>query len=476
MEAKFSSLFINGKFYEGQANERLAVLDKYSGQKIAELSQASDADIEWAIKSTCQGFEVWSRSAAGDRAEMLEKLAHKLEQRAEEFAQLICAEAGKPIALARIEVHRGISVLRLSAVEALRLKGDVWAMDWGKGIGKQAMTRRFAKGAVLAFSPFNFPLNLALHKIAPALASGCSILLKLPPQTPLTMLLFCTLIQECELPAGVVNCIACTNDLALKLVCDPRFSVFSFTGSDAVGWYLKEKAGKKSVVLELGGNAAVIIDKSANLMEAAKQISRSAFNFSGQVCISTQRILVHDAILAEFKKHLISETQMLQSGSPLREDVINGPLISNGAARHLTDLMNQARLQGAKLILGGTYFDEHRAILSPTIFEDVSDTCGIWADEVFGPVVSIQSFSDLQDALISANNSRYGLQAGLFSNDFNSIQAAVSSLRAGTVLINEAPGFRMDHLPYGGLKDSGMGKEGVCSAIVEMTEERVIIW
>jgi acyl-CoA reductase-like NAD-dependent aldehyde dehydrogenase len=476
MEATFSSLFVNGKFYEGQTDARLEVLDKYSGQNIAELSQASDADIEWAINATCRGFEVWSRSAAGERAEMLEKLAHKLEQRAEEFSQLICAEAGKPITLARIEVQRGISVLRLAAVEALRLKGDVWAMDWGKGIGKQAMTRRFAKGPVLAFSPFNFPLNLALHKIAPALAAGCSILLKLPPQTPLTMLLFCTLIQECELPAGVVNCITCSNDLALKLVSDPRFSVFSFTGSDAVGWYLKEKAGKKSVVLELGGNAAVLIDKSANLKDAAQQISRSAFNYSGQVCISTQRIFVHDAILAEFKKHLFAETQILQSGSPLREDVINGPLISNGAAQNLIDLMNQAQHQGAKLLLGGSYFDEHHAIISPAIFEDVPDTCGIWSDEVFGPVVSIRSFNDLPDALISANNSRYGLQAGLFSNDFNNIQTAISSLRAGTVLINEAPGFRMDHLPYGGLKDSGIGKEGIYSAMKEMTEERVIIW
>jgi glyceraldehyde-3-phosphate dehydrogenase (NADP+) len=185
---------------------------------------------------------------------------------------------------------------------------------------------------------------------------------------------------------------------------------------------------------------------------------------------------VHDAILAEFKKHLFAETQILQSGSPLREDVINGPLISNGAAQHLIDLMNQAQHQGAKLLLGGSYFDEHHAIISPAIFEDVPDTCGIWSDEVFGPVVSIRSFTDLPDALISANNSRYGLQAGLFSNDFNNIQTAISSLRAGTVLINEAPGFRMDHLPYGGLKDSGIGKEGIYSAMKEMTEERVIIW
>ncbi len=476
MEVRFNTQFINGQFQTGASAEVMEVIEKYSGRLLARVNHASDADVEHAVESAVKGFSHWSQTSAEHRAELLRNVADALEQEADLFTQLICAEAGKPIALARVEVMRAVGVLRLSAEEALRISGQVFSVDWGVGTGKQAMSKRFPIGPVLGFSPFNFPLNLAMHKLGPALACGCSIVLKLPPQAPLSMLYLCSLFQRCGLPAGVLNAVVCSNTAAQKLVIDERFALFSFTGSDSVGWQLKNLAGKKKVVLELGGNAAVIVDKSAGLMKAAREIARSAFMYGGQVCISVQRIVVHETVYEEFKALLLQETSCMVSGNPADENVLIGPLISKAAANATLHRIAEAVEAGAVCVSGGTYLDEEHNLIAPTLLEKVSFKSSVWCDEAFAPLACLTPFDEFDVAIDIANNSRFGLQAGVFSNDFSNINAAMHRLRAGTVLINAAPGLRMDHLPYGGLKDSGMGKEGVRSAIEEMTEERVLIW
>ena len=349
-------LFINGKWVDGEEKDYLAVFEKYKGSPLAEVAMASPAQVEEAIKAAESGFVAMRPWSAQERADRLHKLAALLEGKQKEFARLIVAEAGKPAGYARAEVQRCIMTLRLSAEEALRFSGEVVPVDYLAGKGKQAFTRRFPVGPVACISPFNFPLNLALHKIGPALAVGCSVVLKPSPFAPLSALAFAALVAKIGYPPGAVNVIMAENEVAEALVTDPRMKMLSFTGSPGVGWMLKEKAGRKKVVLELGGNAAAIVDETADLMEAAKSLVKGAFLYAGQICISTQRIYVEEQAYRAFSQILKAETEGLVAGDPFREATTVGPLISRSHLHRVRDWVREAEEKGGKNIDRGKGF------------------------------------------------------------------------------------------------------------------------
>lgn len=472
----YQANFYHGEFQHAEKSLKIVVQNKYTGDQLAEVALFDASEYEAVLHAVQKGFKIWSDTPAGERSNLLFRVAELLESDAEAFTELIVSEAGKPIQLARIEVQRAIQTLRMSAQEALRIGGEVVPMDFGIGVGKIAQTQRFPRGPVLGFSPFNFPLNLALHKIAPALTSGCSIVMKAPPQAPLTLLALCSLFQKAGLPSGVLNAVVCDNELAARLVRDEHFAVFSFTGSDSVGWYLKSIAGKKKVVLELGGNAGVYVDASANLQDAAKQIARSAFMYAGQVCIATQRIFVHAAVEHDFKSLLMREVNSLGSGDPMLDQTLNGPMISQSAFERCASWIDEAKAAGAGVLLGGAPIDASRNIWKPTLLDGVDISMKVWHDEVFAPVAILDSVRDFDAGISKLNQSRFGLQNAVFTDSAHQIKEAFRQLNCGSVLVNSAPGFRMDHMPYGGVKDSGEGLEGIRYTMNEFTTARLLVW
>ena len=468
--------FYNGAFQKTGPVNTIAVFDKYSSVQLAALALLDETSYDEVVHSAIKGFKIWSEKSAGERSNLLLRVAELLENDAAAFAELIVREAGKPIQFAQIEVQRAVQTLRCASQETLRMGGEIVPMDFGIGVGKIAQTQRFPRGPVLGFSPFNFPLNLALHKIAPALASGCSIVMKAPPQAPLSLLALCSLFQQAGLPEGVLNAVVCDNKIAARLVRDERFAVFSFTGSDAVGWHLKSLAGKKKVVLELGGNAGVYVDASANLEDAAKQIARSAFMYAGQVCIATQRIFVHAAVEQDFKSVLMREVEALGSGDPMLDQTLNGPMISQSAFERCANWIDEAKAAGAGVLLGGVPFDASRNIWQPTLLDGVDISMKVWNDEVFAPVAILDTVRDFDAGISKLNQSRFGLQNAVFTDSVQQAKTAFQQLKSGSVLINSAPGFRMDHMPYGGIKDSGEGLEGIRYTIDEFTTARLLVW
>ena len=394
----------------------------------------------------------------------------------EKFINLIVSEAGKPIDYARAEIERSMMVLQFAAEEALRLSGEVVPMEYGAGVGKTAFTKRFPIGPILAISPFNFPLNLAMHKIAPALAAGCSVILKPSPFTPLTALALASLCKRVGLPAGVLNVVICRNEEAELMLKDDRIKMLSFTGSADVGWSLKSKAGKKKVILELGGNAAVIVDRSANLDEAAKAIAFGSYNYSGQVCISVQRIFVDHSIFESFIEKFKVAVSELKMGSPTMEGVTIGPLIDRAHLELLQTWINEAKLKGAQVLLGGNVIDLNHNLFAPTLLTNTQEDMKIVCEEAFGPVAIIEKVQYFDEVIRVINRSRYGLQAGLFTNQISQMKYAHEHLEVGALIINGVPGFRVDSMPYGGVKDSGFGREGVRYAIEEMTEPRLLVY
>jgi acyl-CoA reductase-like NAD-dependent aldehyde dehydrogenase len=468
--------YFNGAFQQVDSAQNLSVHDKYSGNLVAEIPILNEHQAEEVVDSAVRGFEIWSLSSAAERSRILNFVAQKLDAESDAFAELIVCEAGKPVQFARNEVQRAIQTLKIAAQEALRMGGEIVPMDFGNGIGKIAQTRHFATGPVLGFSPFNFPLNLAMHKIAPALAVGCSIVMKAPPQAPLSLLALCRLFQEAGLPHGVLNAVIADDTIAAALVRDERFSVFSFTGSDAVGWYLKSIAGKKKVMLELGGNAGVFVDESANFNDAARQIARSAYMYSGQVCIATQRIFVHASVETNFKTALIKEIDLLKNGNPAIEETINGPLINKKAFERCASWTEEATTAGATVLAGGKAYDETHCIWEPTLLSDVNETMRVFSDEVFAPIAILEVVDHFDRGIDRLNASRFGLQNAVFTTNIEHVKRAFSEVKSGSVLINIAPGFRLDHMPYGGIKDSGEGLEGVRYAMEMYTNERLLIW
>jgi glyceraldehyde-3-phosphate dehydrogenase (NADP+) len=449
------------------------VHDPFTGKLLAEVSQASEADAEAAIQSTVEAAKPMAALPSHSRYQLLQRIAGALYERREEFSRLMTAEAGKPISDARREVARAVQTFTVAAEEAKRIGGEVVPLDWTPGTDSHfGILRRFPIGPILGITPFNFPLNLVAHKVAPALAAGNPILIKPAPQAPMTALLLGEVALDAGIPPGGLNVLPCDNQVAERLVTDPRFKLLSFTGSAAVGWRLKEKCGKKKVVLELGGNAGVIIEPDADLDFAAQRCATGAFGYAGQTCISVQRILVHQSIADLFTTKLLLQVARLKSGDPGDEGTVVGPLIDQKAANRVGAWIEEAVSQGARVLLGGKRMG---SVFEATVLSNVTPAMKVSCEEVFGPVVSVTPYRRFEEAIEALNESNYGLQAGVFTRDINKVFQAFRHLEVGAVLANEIPTFRADHMPYGGVKDSGIGREGLQAAIEEMTEPRFLV-
>ena len=449
------------------------MINPFNGQLLAEVAQATDQDIEQAIASTSGASAAMAALAGHARYNILQQIAALIYRRRDEFASTITAEAGKPITDAKREVGRAVQTFTVAAEEARRIPGEVVPLDWTPNTESHlGILRRFPIGPILGITPFNFPLNLVAHKVAPALAAGNPILIKPAPQTPLTALLLGEVALEAGLPPGGLNVVPCDNTLAERFVTDPRFKMLSFTGSAAVGWMLKAKCGKKKVTLELGGNAGVIIEPDADLDVAAQRCATGGFGYAGQTCISVQRIFAHHTIADLFTTKLLMQVARLNAGDPTDEATVVGPLIDQGAAQRIESWITEAVTQGARVLLGGKRMG---SVVEATVLSNVKPDMKVSCQEVFGPVVTVTPYRQLSEAIAALNQSDYGLQAGVFTQDVNKIFHAFRYLEVGAVLANEIPTFRADHMPYGGVKDSGLGREGIRAAIEDMTEPRLLV-
>lgn len=451
----------------------LPVVNPYTGQTIAEVSQAGYEEAEEAVEKAVAAFSALRRMPAHARSSALNRIADSLSARREEFARTILAEAGKPITDARREVGRAVQTFAIAAEEAKRISGEVVPLDLTPGSeGYIGIARRIPVGPVLGITPFNFPLNLVAHKVAPALAAGNPIVLKPAPQTPLTALLLAEIMLQLGLPAGAISVLPCDNQVAESLVANPRLKLLSFTGSAAVGWMLKAKCGHKRVVLELGGNAGVIVEPDADLDYAVERCTVGGFAYAGQTCISVQRIFVHEMVYDRFVEQLLTRVARLQAGDPKDDRTVIGPLINAEAARRIEAWIQEAVVQGAQVLAGGKRVGP---LIEATVLSEVTPSMKVAGCEVFGPVVTVTPYAWFQEALDSLNDSEFGLQAGVFTRDVQRIFHAYQELEVGTVLANEIPTFRADHMPYGGVKNSGLGREGVRYAIEEMTELKLLV-
>lgn len=462
---------VHGQWKHGEQTAR--VVNPFTGQLIADVVQATEAEVEQAVASTADAAVAMSKLPAHVRYNVLQQIAALLYRRREELASLITAEAGKPIADAKREVSRAVQTFTVAAEESRRIPSDVIPLDWMPGTDSHlAIMRRMPIGPILGITPFNFPLNLVAHKVAPALAAGNSILIKPAPQTPLTALMLGQIALEAGVPPGGFNVVPCDNGLAERMVVDPRFKLLSFTGSAAVGWRLKAKCGKKKVTLELGGNAGVIIEPDAELDLAAQRCAVGGFGYAGQTCISVQRVFVHQSVVDVFTTKLLMHVARLKAGDPTDETTTIGPVIDQAAAHRIENWISDAVAQGAQVLLGGRRMG---SVVEATVLADVTMEMKVSCEEVFGPVVTVTPYRQLSDAIALLNQSEYGLQAGLFTQDVNKIFYAFRHLEVGAVLANEIPTFRADHMPYGGVKDSGLGREGISAAIEDMTEPRLLV-
>ncbi len=462
---------IEGQWRQGEATA--VVHNPFTGKVVAEVSQAGSADAEAAVVSTAGAALVMAAQPSHARYQMLQRIAGSLYDRRDEFAQLMVAESGKPVTDAKREVSRAVQTFTIAAEEAKRIPGEVMPLDWTPGTDSHlGIVRRVPIGPILGITPFNFPLNLVAHKVAPALAAGNSILIKPAPQTPLTALLLGEVALEAGVPAGGLNVLPCDNQIAEHLVVDPRFKLLSFTGSALVGWKLKAICGKKKVALELGGNAGVIVEPDADLDLAAQRCAAGGYGYAGQTCISVQRIFVHHSVADLFTTKLLLQVARLKAGDPNDGSTVVGPLINQAAADRVEEWVQEAVAQGARLLLGGKRMG---SVVEATVLSNVTPAMKVSCQEVFGPVVTVTPYHQFQEAIQALNQSDYGLQAGVFTQDINRVFHAFRHLEVGAVLANEIPTFRADHMPYGGVKDSGIGREGVRAAIEEMTEPRMLV-
>ncbi len=462
---------VHGQWKQGAV--ATSVVDPFTGKSVAQVAQATEADVEEAVASTSGSAAVMAQLPGHARYNILQQIAALLYRRRDECAQTITAEAGKPITDAKREVSRAIQTFTVAAEESRRIAGEVVPLDWTPGFDTHlGMVRRFPIGPILGITPFNFPLNLVAHKVAPALAAGNPILIKPAPQTPLTALLLGEIALEAGVPPGGLNVVPCDNTHAERMVIDPRFKLLSFTGSVSVGWMLKAKCGKKKVTLELGGNAGVVIEPDADLELAAQRCAAGGFGYAGQTCISVQRVFVHQAVVDAFTTKLLMHVARLKLGDPAEETTTIGPLIDQAAAQRVESWIGEAMADGARLLLGGKRIG---SLVEATVLGNVKPEMKVSCREVFGPVVTVTPYRQLSEAVTLLNQSDFGLQAGIFTQDINKIFYAFRHLEVGAVLANEIPTFRADHMPYGGVKDSGLGREGVRAAIEDMTEPRMLI-
>jgi acyl-CoA reductase-like NAD-dependent aldehyde dehydrogenase len=455
---------------EGQSVE---ILSPYNQATVGRTWVGTRKHAEQAIASAAGAFGTTRRLPAFERQRVLRHVAHAISERKAEFAHVLASEAGKPMKAARTEVDRAIFTFNVAAEESTRLYGEYLPLDWQEfTAGRWGMVRRFPLGPIAGITPFNFPLNLVAHKVAPAIACGCTMVIKPAPQTPMSALLLAEVIQQAGWPDGALNIVPLSNEDASTLVEDPRLKMISFTGSAAVGWDIKNRAGKKKVILELGGNAGVIVHSDADLAYAAERCVAGGFVYAGQTCISVQRILVQHSAYGKFVELLLAGVRKLKLGDPMEETTDLGPLIRESDAIRAADWIDEAVRGGARLLCGGR---RTGSMLEPTVLTGTRQDMRVNCQEIFAPVVTVEPYNEFGEALRQLNNSPYGLQAGIFARDAKLIFQAYDELEVGAVMAGEVPTFRIDHMPYGGVKDSGLGREGLRYAMEEMTEPKLLV-
>ena len=469
--AKTFGFLLDGKWLtEGAPMDVLAPFD---GSVAGHTFRATPAHLETAIRAAVRAFEVTRKMPAYERQRVLRSVAQGITERREEFARVMAVEAGKPLKAARAEVERAIFTFTIAAEESTRIVGEWLPMDLqASTVGRAAIVRRFPLGPIAAITPFNFPLNLVAHKWAPAIAAGCTIVGKPASQTPLCSLLLAELIGNAGWPGGALNVLPMANSDAERMVPDDRLKLLTFTGSGEVGWRLKAKAGKKRVALELGGNAGVIVHSDADLGFAAERCAQGGFSYAGQSCISVQRILVHHSAEKSFCDEFLPRVGKLKIGDPLDESTDVGPMINLDAARRAKEWVDEAVSAGAKLLAGGK---RDGSILEPTVLTHTRPEMRVNCQEVFAPIVTVEPYDEFEEAIRQVNDSAYGLQAGVFTRDAKRIFSAYDELEVGGVVAGDVSTFRIDHMPYGGVKDSGMGREGLRYAVEEMTERKLLV-
>ena len=463
--------YVDGKWLD--EGDIVEVRAPYDGSVIASVHQGRREHAEAAIAASVKAFGTTRRLPAFERQRVLHRIADGIRDRKHDFSRTLAQEAGKPIKSARLEVDRAVFTFNVAAEETVRGYGEYLPLDWQQSTaGRWGIVKRFPLGPIAGITPFNFPLNLVAHKVAPAIAAGCSMVLKPAPQTPLSSLLLAEVIQQAGWPDGGFNVLPLSNEDASLLVSDERIKLISFTGSAAVGWAIKNNAGKKKVVLELGGNSGVIVHSDADLAYAASRCVTGAFSYAGQTCISVQRIFVEQSVCGKFIELLLAGVSKLKVGDPFDESTDVGPLIRESDAIRAHDWVQEAVRGGARLLCGG-----HRkgSIFEPTVLTSTKPGMKVNCQEIFAPVVTVEPYSDFQNAIKQVNSSPYGLQAGLFTRDAKLIFDAYNELEVGGLIAGDVPTFRIDHMPYGGIKDSGFGREGLRDAIQEMTEPKLLV-
>lgn len=456
-------------------NTDLEVTDKYSGEVRARVALADETDIDRAIAAATRASEPMARFRPYQRSAVLQHCVRRFREREDELALSLCIEAGKPIKDARGEVARLIDTFKIAAEEALRISGEVMNLEISaRAQGYRGFTRRVPIGPCSFISPFNFPLNLAAHKVAPAIAAGCPFVLKPASRTPIGALIIAEVLAETDLPQGACSVLPCRRDGAELFTTDPRFKLLSFTGSPEVGWDLKARAGKKKVVLELGGNAACVVDadQGSRLDHVVERLCFGAYYQSGQSCIGVQRIYVHRSLYPALRERLVAAVKALVAGDPRDESTFIGPMISVSEAKRLHDWIEAAVVGGAVVLAGGR---RDGAMLEATLLENVEPSAEVSREEAFGPVALLEPFDDFDGVLAKVNDSRFGLQAGLFTDSMSRAMKAWDVLDVGGVVVGDVPSWRVDNMPYGGVKDSGLGREGVRYAIEDMTELRLLV-
>ena len=466
----------HGFFVDGRWRDDGDVVEihaPYDGSLIARVTQGRREHADAAIAASVKAFGTTRRLPAFERQRVLRRISSSMLERKEEFARTLAQEAGKPIKAARTEVERAIFTFNVAAEESTRMYGEYLPLDWQESTaGRWGIVRRFPLGPIAGITPFNFPINLVAHKVAPAIAAGCSMVLKPAPQTPLSSLLLAECVQQAGWPDGGLNVLPLSNEDAGLLVTDDRIKLISFTGSVPVGWDIKRRAGKKKVVLELGGNAAVIVHSDADLEYAAERCVTGGFGYAGQTCVSVQRILVEHSVYGKFTDIFVEGVKKLKTGDPLDESTDVGPLIRESDAIRTTSWIDEAVRAGARLLCGG---GRNKLVVEPTVLTGTKPDMKVNCQEVFGPIVTVEPYKDFDDALRRVNHSAYGLQAGVFTRDAKLLFQAFEELEVGGVIAGDVPSFRIDQMPYGGVKDSGLGREGLRYAIEEMTEPKLMV-
>ncbi len=448
------------------------IRNPWNGEICSRVYLAKKEDIEEALSLADKAFEITRAMPSWEKSSILEKISLALEKRKEELTKWIVLQAGKPVKDSRAEVERAIFTFKIASEESKRVGGEILDLDWRKGLNRRyGIIRRFPVGTILAITPFNFPLNLVAHKVAPAIAVGNPIILKPATQTPSPSIILGEMVTEAGYPEDAISVVPCAYDSIEFLFEDERIKKLTFTGSAEVGWKLKKKAWKKKVTLELGGNAGVIVDKDSDIDWAVERVTFGSFSYAGQICISVQRVWIHEEIWNEFIEKFIERTKRMKVGDPADEETEMGPLIDDASAKRLKEWLEEAKIEGAQFLIGGQIKGR---VMEPTIVTDVKPTLKILCCEAFAPLVIVEKFKDFEEAIKGVNNSVFGLQAGIFTRDLKKVFRALEYIDVGGLVVNDVPTFRIDHMPYGGVKESGFGREGIKWAMEEMSEIKLL--